>query len=297
MLRFLLIFVFVFVTPQLFADDALQPGADKSIEELLAVKLNVDIDNFRNAKFERGGGYDVKHFKYEIGNFLVSASYEKFAVDWSGLSQLPFGDSQKSPMSDLQRFTLKGHIPYRLDENRMWLGYLAGEWAYEDQMDDSLSLQAYLIYSQYWTSLKSWQVGVYVNYHPVETLYLPIIEYTYNFPFKSHDGFYGHLGFPKSIVGYFLNPKFRTEAGFFYHQAMVKLSEQSVVEPAGYFQSQNWRASWRTYYQWNSDLELHLGIQTNISNNLTLYNQDYLRQGEYAVNNGVGGNLGFSFKF
>ena len=297
MLRYFLIFTFVVLSPKLFASDTLPTEADKSVEELLAVKLNVDIDNFHNAKIEQGGGYDVKHAKYEIGNFIVSAAYEQFAVDWSGLSQLPFGDGKQVPMSDLQRLTLKGHIPYRLDEKRMWLGYLAAEWAYEKQMDDALSLQAYLIYSQYWQPLKSWQIGAYVNYHPVETLYLPIIEYTYNYPFKNRHGYYGHLGFPKSIVGYFLTPKLRTEAGFFYHQAMVKLAEQSVVEPAGYLQSQNWRASWRTHYQWNSDLELHLGLQTNISNTLTLYDQNNQRQGEYAVNNGVGGNLGFSFRF
>ncbi|WP_321277160.1 hypothetical protein [Thiomicrorhabdus indica] len=276
----------------------IKTGQDqKTVQDLLAIKISVDQHTVQGSKISQGGGYDLTHSKIEVGNFLLSVSQERFSVNWREIDKLPFGKGITNPHSDFKRYQLKAHVPYRLDSQRMWLGHLGIEQATEKEQSDALTLQGYLLYSEYFSPLHSWQLGAYISHHPVETLYLPIFEYTYNYPFKQRMGFYGHAGFPKTLIGYFITPKVRSEVGFYYHQAMVKLADQSEIAPAGYFQSKNWRMRWRTYYRYTPKLEMHIGIQASIANELRLYNRDYEMEGDYAVKHGVGMNLGMSYRF
>lgn len=295
--KLLFLLLFISLSCPLQADE-IQTGQDKkAVDDLLAIKLKVDWDSLSDVKIDRGGGYDLKHSKFEVGNFLGSLSYERFSVDWNQLADLPFGDGSTAPISRLQRYRFKSHIPYRFDSRRMILGHLGAEWAYEEESDDSVSVQGYVLYSEYLDSLSSWQLGGYVSYHPVETVVLPIVEYTYNYPFKQRKGFYGHAGFPKTQLGYFLNQNLRTEAGFFYHQAIVRLANKSIVEPGGFFQSKNWRASWKTHYRMTKRLEAYLTLQTSIANELLLYDKTYRQQDVFEAKNGFGWSLGFGYRF
>lgn len=269
----------------------------KTVQDLLAIKLSVDRHRVKGAKISKGGGYDLTHSKIEIGNFLLSASHENFSVDWLDVEKLPFGQGNRLAASKFKRYKLQAHVPYRLDSQRMWLGHLGAEQSFETERSDALSLQGYVLYSEYFSRLRSWQFGAYVSHHPVETLYLPIFEYTYNYPFKQRKGFYGHAGFPKTLVGYFITPKIRSEVGFYYHQAIVKLAEQSEISPAGYFQSKNWRMQWRGYYQYTPKFEINIGVQANVANELLLYNRYYEIEGEYSLEQGIGLNLGMRYRF
>lgn len=268
----------------------------KAIDEFLAVKIHMDVSSLDGVELNRGGGYDVLHSKIEVGNFLANLSYENFAVNWKKQSDLPFYNNVADPIAKVQRYHLKAHIPYRLDDRRLWLGHIGAEWAFEEDTKESLSLQSYLLYSDQYGDLSTWQLGLYVNHHPVETVVLPIFEYTYNYPFKRKAGYYGHLGFPKTQLGYFINPKLRNDIGFVYHQATVKLAEDSSIEAGGFFQSKNWRASWQTHYQITPQLEARFGLDASVSNKLVLHNRDYQEVDYYYGDYGVGWHLGLSWK-
>ena len=266
------------------------------IDDLLALKLKLDYSTLDGVQLNRGGGYDVDHSKFEIGNFLVNVAYERFTIDWLQPKNLPFPSENKHPLPAITRYHLQTHIPYRLDHQRLWLGYLGAQWAYEKGADDSLSLQGYLLYSKHRDELNSWQLGIYLNHHPVETVILPIFEYTYNFPFKRRTGYYGHFGFPKTQLGYHLSSKLRTDIGFVYHQATVKLADNSPIEAGGFFQSKNWRASWQAHYLLNKQVELRFGIAASVSNKLILYSRDYHQQDHFYGNQGLGWHLGVSYR-
>lgn len=292
-----LILLFSLSVVSSFATASSSGSDQQAIDDFLAVKLKVDVSSLRGVALNKGGGYDLEHSKLELGNFLVNLAYERFNIDWHKQDKLPFATGIKSPVAAVKRYHLKTHIPYRLDERRMWLGHLGAEMAFETQTKSALSLQAYALYSEYLNRLASWQLGVYVNHHPVETVVLPIFEYTYNYPFKQRAGYYGHLGFPKTELGYFIHPKLRTDIGFAYHQATVKLADDSPIEQSGIFQSKNWRASWKLHYQINKQLEARLGVDASVSNKLILYNQDHKMVDHYYGDNGLGWRLGLDFRF
>lgn len=92
---------------------------DAVVEDLLAVKLKADFSTLNSVILNRGGGYDLNVTKLEVGNFIANFSYESFSVDWRQLSELPFGDGRARPLSELKRYHLKVHLPYRLDKNRL----------------------------------------------------------------------------------------------------------------------------------------------------------------------------------
>lgn len=274
-----------------------QAAQETDIEDLLAIKLKADYSTLNAVNLNRGGGYDLKLAKLELGNFLAKVSYENFAVDWRQFSKLPFGNSQTQPLTVLHRYKFKANLPFRLDKNRLFLAHLGAELGYEKQSDDALSLQAYGLYSEKLDSLRSWQLGLYINNHPVETVVLPIVEYTYNFNAQIHQGYYGHLGFPKTQIGYHFTPKLRSQLGAVYHQAIMQLSDDSVVESSGYFQSKNWRADWSTYYQISKSFEMKLYLQASLSNKMVLYNHAYKEQDHFYAEGGFGGGIGLVYKF
>jgi len=282
-----------FVSANIMADQQ----QDAVVEDLLAVKVKADYSTLNSVSLNRGGGYDLNVAKLEVGNFLANFSYENFTVDWRQLSELPFGDGRARPLSELKRYHLKVHLPYRLDKRRLFLGHLGAELGYEEQSDDALSLQAYLLYSEKLDALNSWQLGLYVNHHPVETVILPIFEYTYNFNSPIRQGYYGHLGFPKTQIGYHFTPKIRSELEAVYHQAIMQLAADSVIEPAGYFQSKNWRGQWSTYYQFSKSFEMSVSVQASLSNEMVLYNQAYQEQDHFYGNGGLGVGIGVVYKF
>lgn len=270
---------------------------DSLADQALAVKLEVDYSSLQGIELNRGGGYDLLHSKIKLGNFLASLSHERFAVKWKKQDDLPFANGHTNPLAHVERYHLEVNIPYRLNDKQMWLGHIGAEWAYEKQQDKALSLQGYLLYSDKWGAESTWQLGAYLNYHPVETVVLPIVEYTYNYPFKNKSGYYGHLGFPKTQLGYFLNPKLRTDIGFVYHQATVQLAQNSVIEAGGFFQSKNWRANWQTYYAVNKQLEVRFGLDLSVSNKLVLHDSRYKKVAHHYADNGAGMHLGISYQF
>lgn len=270
---------------------------DKSVEDMLAVKFKLGIDHFDHVQLNRGGGYDLVHTKWEVGNLLASLSYEDFDLTWQEQEKLPFASGVQHPIASVKKYTLKTHIPYRINDQKMWLGHVGAELAYEKEYDRALSLQAFLLYSEYFSELGSWQLGMVVNYHPVETVVLPIVEYSYNYPFTSRSDYYGHLGFPKTQVGYFIHKRLRTELGLVYHQATVQLADDSAIEPAGFFQSKNWRADWRSFYQFSSELEFVFGLQASVTNKLVLYDQGHRQKDHFYGSHGSGVSLGMIYEF
>lgn len=275
-----------------------ESGLDnRQLEELLAVKLNLEAASLDGVRLNRGGGYDVLHSKWELGNFLASLSHESFDVNWRDQQNLPFASGHPRPVSRVQRYHLKAHVPYRINEQSLWLLHLGAEWAFEKETDDALSVQSYLLYSKKWDPLNSWQLGVYVNHHPVQTVMLPIVEYTHNFQSPLRQGVYGHLGFPKTQLGLHLSERLRTEVGLVYHQAIIQLAKNSPIESAGYFQSKNWRADWSTFYRLTPKLEVHLGAQLSVSNVLISYGSDYRETDHVYGNEGLGVKLGVSYIF
>ncbi len=47
---------------------------------------------------------------------------------------------------------------------------------------------------------------------------------------------------------------------------------------------------WRGYYQYTPKLEINIGVQASVANELLLYNRHYEVEGEYALEQGIGLN-------
>lgn len=270
---------------------------DARIASLLAIKLKLSGYQYGGAKLDKGGSYQVTASKVEVGNFLLKGSYESFDIQWQDLHKLPFGNGVDQPVERMHRLRLQSHIPYRFSPGKLILNQVAISATYEKEMDHAFSYQLYSLYSEDFSRLGSLQFGLYANIQPVQTVIYPIFEYTYNYASPSKEGIYGHLGFPKTQVGYHLTPKWRAEFAAVYHQAIGKLSKQNALQPSGYIQSKNWRGVLAVHHQLTKSVELSLGLHANLTNQLVLFNQQHQRLDHYYINEGAGLSLAISQRF
>ena len=276
----------------------MKTATDQDLKHLLQPVLQIETAQRDAAKINHHqGAMALKLNKIELYNAIASLSYEQLEFDWKQIDQLPFGDGVKPPIDKIHR--LRGHLrlPYRLDENRLLLAELALANTYEQGAKDAWSLESYLLYSQARDNRDSWQVGLFLQQSSVETLLLPIIELTYNFNNPQREGIYGHLGFPKTQIGFHITPKWRSEVEAVYFQATAKLAPHNSMQADGYAQVKSWRTQWANHYLIRPNLEVNLAIKQTLIRNWINYDASHNQQTNHQVENVPGLSLGLQYRF
>lgn len=274
-----------------------QKKAD-AISKILQPKLIIDTSFLDYAKFNgSSGGYAQDTTKVEVSNLLFSLEYERLHFDWQNVDKLPFGDGHSTPIEQIQRISIFGRAPYRLGEGKLIFSGIGLTSGFEKELSDTITVEGFSFFSKDYSAKDSWQLGGYFKYHPVGTIILPIFEYTHNKDNPERTGMYGHLGFPITQLGYYFSSKIRTDFGAVYRNAIAKLSNDSVISPAGFTYISSWRGEWAWYYMATKTLELKAALKYTLTRTIINYTSDYKKIDEYTVNNSVGAGIGLIYNF
>lgn len=270
----------------------------KDLDAFLTPKLELTTSNL-NAQAINGskGQMALSTLEVKLSNVLGGIAYEEFHFDWDRIDQLPFGDGVHNPIEKMTRVQAFGRLPYPIDDKNMLLVGLGLSSTFEKQTDDSYSYDVFGLISHDLVSNASWQYGAYLQYHPVKTIVLPILEYTFNFNAQHTKDFYGHLGFPKTKIGYYLTPKWKTDFEAIYRQAIAKLDKNSVIDPDGYAQVKSWRGEWALYYLATKQLEIKTAVKYTLTREWYSYDRNYRQTQHHYIDNAIGFGIGLVYSF
>ena len=177
----------------------------------------------------------------QVSNGFAGIDFSRWYFDWNDADALPFYRG-KTPIKHMQRINLHGKYFHKFDPQWAMLLMASVNATYEEELDgDAVGAGLFGFFSYRIDSDHALQAGAFVNYHPVTTLVLPVLGYSYRA--RANDGFTAVLGFPRTYVGYHAVPGWLLRAGFIYSQTVIRLADDSGIEPAGYVESIDYQAS------------------------------------------------------
>ena len=139
------------------------------------------------------------------------------------------------------------------------------------------------------------QLGGFANYHSVKTLILPVLGYSYRE--RETDGLKMVIGFPRAYIGYHLNPQILLNAGMIYSQAVIRLSDDSGIEPEGYSEAKDFQANIGLRYEINKHIVVSADLLYAIKRDFTIYNQNANEIDSYSIEPSFGGIVKFQYRF
>lgn len=275
-----LIFMMVFVTPfLLFA----QEESKKSLlEHLMEPKFSLESAYMQRANIkDSDGSVEVTKNKMQINNSHVSFSYTNWRFDWDKVSQLPFGDGVHHPVEEMHGLRLSLSKSYRINERWLTLSSLSFNSTFEDDPKNSLSVGLFSFASYVINKDHTVQMGLFGNYHPVKSLLFPILSYSYRANYK--DGMQVILGFPQTHIGYHLNRDTLLRLGVVFSNSLIRLSDNSSVEPEGFNEFQDYMGNLGISYEVSSKVKLKADLLYAIKRDFTIYDKHGTKIDSYEI--------------
>lgn len=265
------------------------------LEQIAQPKVTYQSDFLSDAKFE---GYEgsVKTYKQkiQINNEIVGFSYSRWDFDWKNENDLPFYQ-EKTPIDSMNQIKLYANWPLRINEEWFMLNTVNVNSTYEDEMSDSYGAGVTSFFSYKVDDAHSIQLGAFANYHPVKTLVLPVLGYSYRA--RETDGLKMVIGFPRAYIGYHLNPEILLNAGMVYSQAVIRLADDSGIEPEGYSEAKDFQANVGFRYEINKHFELSADLLYAFKRDFTIYDRNADEVDDYSIEPSFGGIVKLKYRF
>ena len=265
------------------------------LEQIAQPKVTFQSDFLSDAKFE---GYEgsVKTYKQriQINNEMIGLSYSRWDFDWNNENDLPFYQG-KTPIDSMNRIRLYANWPVRINDEWFMLNTVNVNSTYEDEMSDSYGAGVTSFFSYKVDDAHSIQLGAFANYHPVKTLVLPVLGYSYRA--RETDGLKMVIGFPRAYIGYHLNPEILLNAGMVYSQAVIRLADDSGIEPEGYSEAKDFQANVGFRYEINKHFELSADLLYAFKRDFTIYDRNADEVDDYSIEPSFGGIVKLKYRF
>jgi len=265
------------------------------LEKIAQPKVTFQSDFLSDAKFE---GYEgsVKTYKQkiQINNEMFGFSYSRWDFDWNDESDLPFYRG-KTPIDSMNRIKLYANWPFRINDEWFMLNSVNVNATYEDEMSDSYGGGITSFFSYKVDEEHAIQLGAFANYHSVKTLVLPVLGYSYRA--RETDGLKMVIGFPRAYIGYQLNPEILLNAGMVYSQAVIRLADDSGIEPEGYSEAKDFQANVGFRYEINKHFELSADVLYAFKRDFTIYNSNADEIDSYSIEPSFGGIIKLKYLF
>ena len=212
------------------------------LEKMVQPKLSLEAVRLAESGI---AGYDAKvstgKYDVKINNAFGGINYARWRFSWEDEESLPFYRG-KAPIEQMNQFRVFGNFFRRLDPRWNMLLSVNMNATYERELDgNALGGGLFGFFAYKIDNDHSLQMGAFVNYHPITTLALPVIGYSYRA--RADDGFTAVVGFPRAFAGYHVAPGVLLRAGFIFSQAVIRLADNSGIEPRGYLEAQDYQAS------------------------------------------------------
>lgn len=195
----------------------------------------------------------------------------------------------------MNRLKLFANWPLRINDRWFMLNSVNVNSTYEKEMNDSFGAGIMSFFSYNIDDDHAIQLGAFANYHSVRTLALPVIGYTYRA--RETDGLKMVLGFPRAYVGYQLSPEILFNAGMIYSQAVIRLADDSGIEPEGYSEAKDFQANIGFRYEINEAFELSADLLYAFKRDFTIYNRYADEVDSYSIEPSFGGIVKLKYLF
>jgi hypothetical protein len=265
------------------------------LEQIAQPKVTFQSDFLSDAKFE---GYEgsVKTYKQkiQINNEMFGFSYSRWDFDWKNENDLPFYQG-KTPIDSMNRIKLNANWPLRINDEWFMLNSINMNATYENEMSDSFGAGITSFFSYKVDDDHAIQIGAFANYHSVKTLALPVIGYSYRA--RETDGLKMVIGFPRAYIGYQISPEVLLNAGMIYSQAVIRLADDSGIEPGGYSEAKDFQANLGFRYEFNKHFELSADLLYAFKRDFTIYNHNADEVDSYSIEPSLGSILKLKYLF
>ena len=265
------------------------------LEQISQPKMTFQSDFLSDAKFE---GYEgsVKTYKQkiQINNDIVGISYSRWDFDWNGENDLPFYRG-KTPIDAMNRIKLYANWPLRINDAWFMLNSVNVNATYEEELSDAFGAGITSFFSYKVNNDHAIQIGAFANYHSVKTLALPVIGYSYRA--RETDGLKMVIGFPRAYIGYQISPEVLLNTGMVYSQAVIRLADDSGIEPGGYSEAKDFQANLGFRYEVNKHFELSADLLYAFKRDFTVYDHNADEVDSYSIEPSFGGIVKLKYLF
>lgn len=276
---------------------ALDKGLDKDVlERIVRPKLSFENSYISDASVSGAeGSVSVKKNTIRLNNQIIGVSYSNWAFDWSDVGSLPFGNGVDNPIEEMHSIRVNATLPYKVNEKWFWLSQLSLNSTFEKEMDDSYGAGFFSFASYKLDEDHSIQIGAFANYHPITTLAMPVMSYSYRA--KKRDGFQLILGFPRAYAGYFINSQTLLRTGIIFSQSVIKLADDSTLQKGGYVEAKDYMGNIGVVHELSDDFRLESDLLYSIKRDFILYDDGGVEQQSYSIEPSFGFNLRLRYLF
>jgi len=265
------------------------------LEQMTQPKMSFQTDLLSDANFE-GLDANVKTYKQkiQINNEMFGISYNRWDFTWDNEASLPFYKG-KDPIESMERVKIYANLPVFLNDKWFMLNSINVNSTYEKEYANSFGAGIVSFFSYKLDESHAFQMGAFANYHPVKTLALPVVGYTYRV--REKDGLSMVLGFPRAYIGYHLTPKLLFNAGMIYSQAVIRLADDSGIEEKGYVEAKDYQSNFGLRYEFNEKFEISADILYTFKRDFTIYNNDANEIDSYKIESSAGAIVKLRYNF
>lgn len=265
------------------------------LEQIAQPKVTFQSDYLSDAKFEDYEG-SVKTYKQkiQINNGFGGISYSRWDFDWDQEQDLPFYRG-KTPIESMQSIRIFANLPVPINDKWFMLNSVNINATYEKEINDSLGAGIFSFFSYKLDNEHAFQLGAFANYHPVKSIALPVLGYTYRE--RETDGLTMVLGFPRAYIGYHLSPKLLLNAGMIYSQAVIRLADDSGIEPEGYSEAKDYQSNIGLRYMINDKFEISANVLYAFKRDFTIYDRNENEVDSYSIEPSAGAMIKLKYLF
>jgi hypothetical protein len=266
------------------------------LERLAQPKVSFESSYLNDANVASQEG-SVRTFKnkLDINNAFAGFSFSSWNFQWDNIAELPFGNAHDAPIEKMYRLKLDLRLPYRFSDKLFMLSSISATSTFEKEMQDSYGANIFSFFSYALDDEHTFQFGAFANYHPIKTLALPIISYSYRA--RKTDGLQLVLGFPRAYIGYHINEKLLLNTGMIYSQAVIRLCDSSVITPKGFIESKDYLANLGLKYDLNDDFVIVSDLLFAFSREFSIYDNKGKSDATYAIDPSIGALIKLRYIF
>lgn len=273
-----------------------QSSKKAGLEKMIEPKVSLESSYISDASLDGfDGSVAVTKNRLRVNNQILGFSYTNWAFDWDNLTRLPFGDGIHIPIEQMHSFKINANIPYFINEKWFVLTSLSVKSTFEKETKKSYGAGLFSFASYKLDKRHTIEFGAFANYHPTATLALPVISYSYRA--RESDGFKFIVGFPRTYVGYHINEATLLRFGIIFSQSLIRLSDASVIESAGFIEAKDYMSNVGVSYDINENFTIESDLLYSVKRDFTIYSKDANELQSYSIQPSLGLTIKVSYRF